>query len=181
MRPSPAGRLRKCNQILGQVESWPGPATPNGGDIADFAAVRRSAPVFIDRNAPATMTHQLSLVTVFVGKHDEAIAFYTQALHFELREDTGPSPQGRWVVVGPKGGAGLLLAEANSAEESALVGRQAGERVFLILESQDFQADYAHLQACGVRFIDAPRTEPYGTVVVFQDLYGNRWDLIQRT
>lgn len=124
----------------------------------------------------------LGLVTVLVHDHDEAIDFFTRCLRFDLREDSGPSALGHWVVVGPKdsASAGLLLAEAASEEEKALVGRQAGERVFLILNSSDFQDDFAHLQASGVRFAEAPRDEPYGTVAIFLDLCGNRWDLIQR-
>lgn len=131
------------------------------------------------------MSHHIGLVTFLVHDHDDAIDFFTRCLRFDLREDSGPSPNGRWVVVGPKGatgtaGAGLLLAQATTEDERALVGRQAAGRVFLILNSSDFQADFEHLQAHGVRFAEAPRDEPYGTVAIFLDLYGNRWDLIQR-
>ncbi|HET6233198.1 MAG TPA: VOC family protein, partial [Longimicrobiaceae bacterium] len=111
---------------------------------------------------------------------DEAIAFYVDALGFELAED---APQGggkRWVVVRPRGSlGGLLLARAADEVQASYVGRQAGGRVFLFLETDDSHGDRARMQAAGVRFVEAPRREPYGTVAVFEDLYGNRWDLIQ--
>ena len=123
---------------------------------------------------------QLGHVTYLVRDYDEAIAYFTQALRFRLAED---SPQGggkRWVVVmPPDGGTGLLLAQATTQAQQAAVGRQAGDRVFLFLYTVDFRRDHAHMQAHGVVFAEEPRTEPYGTVAVFTDLYGNRWDLLQ--
>ena len=123
----------------------------------------------------------LALVTFLVHDYDEAIAFFTQALRFRLVEDTPLGDGKRWVVVAPAqgGGASLLLAQAADAEQEAAVGRQAGGRVFLFLHTADFAADYAHMVAHGVQFLEQPRHEPYGTVAVFADLYGNKWDLLQ--
>jgi catechol 2,3-dioxygenase-like lactoylglutathione lyase family enzyme len=120
------------------------------------------------------------LTALLVRDYDEAIAFYVGALGFELAED---APQGggkRWVVVRPRGSqGGLLLARAADEVQASYVGRQAGGRVFLFLETDDFHGDHARMQAAGVRFVEAPRREPYGTVAVYEDLYGNRWDLLQ--
>ncbi|MDA0242420.1 MAG: VOC family protein [Chloroflexi bacterium] len=123
----------------------------------------------------------LALVTFLVHDYDEAIAFFTQALRFRLVEDTPLGDGKRWVVVAPAqgGGASLLLAQAADAEQEAAVGRQAGGRVFLFLHRADFAADHAHMVAHGVQFLEQPRHEPYGTVAVFADLYGNKWDLLQ--
>jgi len=127
------------------------------------------------------MAQQLSLVTVLVDDYDEAIAFYVGKLGFTLREDTPLTPDKRWVVVGPHDqGAGLLLAKAASGRQIAAVGNQTGGRVFLFLETDDFKRDHAALVDRGVHFLEAPREEAYGTVAVFEDLYGNRWDLIGR-
>lgn len=123
----------------------------------------------------------LALATLLVRDYDEAIAFFTQALRFALVEDTPLGYGKRWVVVAPAkgGGASLLLAQAADAEQEAAVGRQAGGRVFLFMHTADFAADYAHMVAHGVQFLEQPRHEPYGTVAVFADLYGNKWDLLQ--
>lgn len=123
----------------------------------------------------------LGAVTFLVHDYDEAIAFFTQALRFDLLED---SPQGegkRWVTVAPRGSNGtrLLLARAVDDTQAAQVGHQGGGRVFLFLETDDFAADHAHMRAHGVHFREEPRHEPYGSVAVFDDLYGNGWDLIQ--
>lgn len=123
----------------------------------------------------------LGAVTFLVRDYDEAITFFVEALNFDLIED---SPQGdgkRWVTVAPRGSSGtrLLLARAVTDEQRAHVGHQGGGRVFLFLQTEDFVADHARMRAHGVRFREEPRHEPYGTVVVFEDLYGNRWDLIQ--
>lgn len=126
------------------------------------------------------MPTQLSRVALVVRDYDEAIAWYRDKLGFRLLEDT---PQGhkRWVVVTPPGGnAALLLARAANPEQAAFIGNQAGGRVWLFLESDDFQADYQRMLAAGVHFCETPRHEDYGWVVVFEDLYGNRWDLLQR-
>ncbi|MFI0896839.1 VOC family protein [Streptomyces sp. NPDC020983] len=126
------------------------------------------------------MAH-LGLVAVVVHDYDEAIAYYTRALGFELREDTPRGDGSRWVVVAPPGAreTGLLLARASTPEQSARVGDQTGGRVGLFLTTDDFDGAYERMVAEGVVFEEEPRYEPYGAVVVFRDLYGNRWDLIQ--
>jgi catechol 2,3-dioxygenase-like lactoylglutathione lyase family enzyme len=122
------------------------------------------------------------MVTLVVADYNEAIAFYVNALGFELVEDT---PQGdkRWVVVRPSGGEGasLLLARAVDERQRSRVGDQTGGRVALFLETDDFWGDFERMRAAGVTFLEEPRSEPYGNVVVFEDLYGNRWDLIAKT
>lgn len=120
----------------------------------------------------------LGLVTLVVRDYDEAIRFYVDALGFTLVEDT---PQGdkRWVVVASASGASLLLAQASDDAQLARVGDQTGGRVGFFLTTDDFDADYARMSAYGVRFLETPRDEVYGRVVVFEDLYGNRWDLLQ--
>lgn len=129
----------------------------------------------------AAVTTSIALVALLVRDYDEAIAFFTGALRFHLVEDKAMGEGKRWVVVTPRGsqGAGLLLAQAGSAEQVGHVGNQAGGRVFLFLHTRDFWGDYHHMQLCGVRFTEAPREEAYGRVVVFLDLYGNKWDLVQ--
>jgi catechol 2,3-dioxygenase-like lactoylglutathione lyase family enzyme len=125
----------------------------------------------------------IALVTLMVRDYDEALAFYVDALGFELGEDT-PRPDGtRWVVVRPHGaaGTGLLLARAKNDAERDRVGAQTGGRVGLFLHTEDFQRDYTRMCAAGVTFLESPRHEAYGSVVVFEDLYGNRWDLLQPT
>lgn len=129
------------------------------------------------------MNQSLAHVALVVRDYDEAIAFFTTALRFRLVEDTPLGDGKRWVVVAPSasgGGASLLLARAATPEQARRIGDQAGGRVFLFLHTDDFADSYRHMQAHGVRFAEAPREEPYGRVVVFLDLYGNKWDLIQR-
>jgi catechol 2,3-dioxygenase-like lactoylglutathione lyase family enzyme len=122
------------------------------------------------------------LVALVVRDYDEAIAWFVGKLAFELAEDTELGPLKRWVVVRPStGGAGLLLARADGETQAATIGRQAGGRVFLFLETDDFARDYAAYRAAGVRFLETPRAEAYGMVAVFEDLYGNRWDLIEHS
>ncbi|AMW08501.1 extradiol dioxygenase [Streptomyces qaidamensis] len=125
---------------------------------------------------------RIALVTLVVDDYDEAIRFYTDALGFRLVEDA-PRPDGsRWVVVEPgvRGtGTGLLLARAEGDVQAARVGDQTGGRVGFFLHTDDFARDHARMAAAGVTFLEDPRREPYGTVAVFQDLYGNRWDLLQ--
>ncbi|MFG2821409.1 VOC family protein [Kitasatospora sp. NPDC048365] len=126
------------------------------------------------------MAH-ISLTALLVADYDEAIAFYVDAVGFELREDT-PRPDGsRWVVVAPRGSteSGLLLARPSKPEQRARIGDQTGGRVGHFLTTGDFAADHARMLAAGVRFLEEPRHEPYGSVAVFEDLYGNRWDLLQ--
>jgi catechol 2,3-dioxygenase-like lactoylglutathione lyase family enzyme len=127
------------------------------------------------------MNQHLSLVSLLVADYDEAISFFTRALNFELCEDTPLGGAKRWVVVRPRGGAGcgLLLARADGPAQVARIGDQAAARVFLFLETDDFERDHARMSATGVKFVEPPRHEAYGTVAVFEDLYGNRWDLIQ--
>ncbi|MDX3239872.1 VOC family protein [Streptomyces sp. ME03-5709C] len=125
---------------------------------------------------------RIALVTLVVPDYDEAIAFYTGALGFELVEDAPRPGGGRWVVVAPPGGAGgsgLLLARAENDAQLARIGDQTGGRVGFFLHSEDFAADHARMRAAGVVFLEEPRHEAYGSVVVFQDPYGNRWDLLQ--
>jgi catechol 2,3-dioxygenase-like lactoylglutathione lyase family enzyme len=122
---------------------------------------------------------RLALVAVVVRDHDEAIAWYCDRLGFRLVVDVAEGDK-RWVEVAPPGGgAHLLLARAATAAQAARVGDQTGGRVFLFLRTDDFARDHAAFAARGVRFCETPRREPYGTVAVFEDLYGNRWDLIE--
>ncbi len=137
------------------------------------------------------MRHSLAHVAIVVRDYDEAIAFYTGVLGFRLVEDTPREPGKRWVVVAPRDrrvagspgapGTSLLLARAATPEQARFVGNQSGGRVFLFLHTDDFARDHARLQAAGVRFVREPSREDYGTVAVFEDLYGNRWDLIAPT
>ncbi|MFF1450421.1 VOC family protein [Streptomyces sp. NPDC058274] len=125
---------------------------------------------------------RIALVTLVVADYDEAIRFYTEALGFRLVEDA-PRPDGsRWVVVEPGSegqGAGLLLARAKDEAQRASVGDQTGGRVGFFLHTDDFARDHARMSAAGVTFLEEPRHESYGSVAVFQDLYGNRWDLLE--
>ncbi|MBS0297437.1 MAG: VOC family protein [Proteobacteria bacterium] len=126
------------------------------------------------------MRRKLALVAILVRDYDEALGFYVGTLGFDLVEDTPISGAKRWVVVraGP-GGADILLARATDEAQTAAVGRQGGGRVWLFLHTDDLDRDHARLSGLGVRFADGPRREPYGKVAVFEDLYGNRWDLIE--
>lgn len=123
----------------------------------------------------------IALITLVVDDYDKAIAFYTGPLGFELVEDTDRGDGSRWVVVRPPGstGTGLLLGRAKDAAQRASVGAQTGGRVGFFLYTEDFARDHARMRAAGVRFVREPRDEPYGTVAVFEDLYGNLWDLLQ--
>ncbi len=125
----------------------------------------------------------LGLVAIVVNDYDAAISFFVDALGFELAEDapalTNDGRPKRWVVVRPPGGAtGLLLARADGEDQAAVAGKQAAGRVGFFLQVEDFGAAYARMRAAGVRFLGAPRTEPYGQVAVFLDIAGNKWDLI---
>lgn len=124
---------------------------------------------------------QLALVTFLVRDYDEAIAFFCGQLGFALIEDTVLSEDKRWVRVAPKGAAGatLLLAKAATPKQDAAIGRQTGGRVGFFLNTDDFDATYGLFLKNNVRFQEAPRMEPYGKVAVFEDLYGNLWDLIE--
>lgn len=122
---------------------------------------------------------RLSLVALLVSDYDEAINWFTRALGFRLAKDEDQGGGKRWVVIEDQAGRGLLLARAKKAEELAAVGNQHGGRVGFFLEVEDFDAALERLTAAGTRFDEQPRLEPYGKVVVFRDLYGNRWDLIE--
>ena len=127
------------------------------------------------------MRQSIGALCLVVRDYDEAIAFYTQALGFDLIEDSDRGDGKRWVLVAPRGGSGtrLLLAKATTPEQVARIGDQTGGRVFLFLDTDDFERDHAAMTARGVKFREAPRYEDYGTVAVFEDLYGNGWDLLQ--
>lgn len=127
------------------------------------------------------MRRELGLITLVVRDYDEAIGFYVGKLDFVLREDRRLSATKRWVVVAPKReGTGLLLAQAADERQTGAIGDQSGGRVFLFLETDDFARDHALYAERGVRFLEAPRHEIYGTVAIFEDIHGNRWDLIER-
>jgi len=123
---------------------------------------------------------RIGAVSLLVREYDEAIDWFTRALGFTLIEDTPLPGTKRWVVVAPPGGEmRLLLARAATPEQEARIGDQAAGRVFLFLYTDDFSRDHARMRSLGVRFVEEPRSEAYGTVAVFEDLYGNRWDLIE--
>jgi len=127
------------------------------------------------------MQQQLALISLVVKDYDEAIAFYTQQLHFLLVEDTVMSATKRWVVVAPPGsnGCNVLLAKAATEEQATRIGNQTGGRVFLFLHTDNFERDYNNLLANNITIVRPPQQEPYGTVAVFADIYGNLWDLIE--
>jgi catechol 2,3-dioxygenase-like lactoylglutathione lyase family enzyme len=121
-------------------------------------------------------------IALVVRDYDEAIAFYTKKLKFTLIEDTSqPEQDKRWVVVSPPGSIGttVLLARASTPEQESFIGNQTGGRVFLFLNSDDFWRDYNDMVAQGITFVREPKQEPYGMVAVFEDLYGNFWDLLE--
>lgn len=128
------------------------------------------------------MQQSIIHIALLVRDYDEAIAFYVDTLGFTLVEDTYiPAQDKRWVLVAPPGSHGtmLLLARASAPEQQDCIGNQAGGRVFLFLQTDDFARDHARLEAAGVRFVRPPSEQPYGWVAVFEDLYGNRWDLLE--
>jgi len=128
------------------------------------------------------MKQRIAHIALVVADYDEAIAFYTQKLHFDLIEDTVLNDTKRWVLVAPKGATGfsLLLAKAANKEQSEKVGNQTGGRVFLFLNTDNFERDYQNLLDNQVEIIREPIWESYGKVAVFADVYGNLWDLIER-
>ena len=123
----------------------------------------------------------IGYIALVVRDYDEALAFYTEKLNFKLIEDTQLTKDKRWVLIAPPGsrGTNLLLARAATAEQETRVGNQTGGRVFLFLHTDDFWRDYEEMMARKVKFVRPPSEEPYGTVAVFEDLYGNLWDLLQ--
>lgn len=143
-----------------------------GIDLASVGAIRYRA-----------VMNQLAHVALLVRDYDEAIAFYVKKLGFILQEDTPMNAGKRWVVIRPPGSAAgatsILLARASNEEQARSIGNQAGGRVFLFLATDDFARDYAAMQSAGVHFVRPPSHEKYGTVAVWEDLYGNRWDLVQ--
>lgn len=127
------------------------------------------------------MKQTIRHLALVVRDYDEAIAFYCGTLGFTLVQDTyQPEQDKRWVVVAPPGSTGtsLVLARATTSDQAAAIGRQTGGRVFLFLETDDFWRDFTRMTAEGVRFVRPPKDAPYGTVAVFEDLYGNLWDLV---
>ena len=127
------------------------------------------------------MSRSVSAISLLVPDYDAGIAFYVGKLGFTLVEDTPLDDGKRWVLVSPDDGAqtSLLLARAADSAQQAAIGNQTGGRVFLFLRTEDFDADYERFTAAGVRFLEAPRDEAYGKVAVFEDPFGNKWDLIQ--
>ncbi len=127
------------------------------------------------------MTQKIGYVTLLVREYDEAIDFYTRKLGFLVKEDTRIDEHKRWVLVTPPSNEGthLLLARAATAAQQELIGNQTGGRVFLFLHTDDFWRDYENMRSKGVHFLEEPRDEKYGRVVVFEDLYGNKWDLLE--
>ena len=127
------------------------------------------------------MQQYLAGISLVVNDYDEAIDFYTRKLSFTLLEDTRMSDTKRWVVIAPPGSTGctLLLSKAANDAQKAVLGNQTGGRVFLFLHTDNFDRDYNQMQEAGIEFIESPRQEAYGKVVVFVDLYGNLWDLIE--
>ena len=132
------------------------------------------------------MKQSISHIALVVRDYDEAIEFYTQKLNFELVEDTNLGDGKRWVLISPPNSnetnpsrTNLLLAKATTPEQMSAIGNQTGGRVFLFLHTNDFWRDYNLMLSKGVTFNEEPRVEPYGTVVVFEDLYGTKWDLLQ--
>ncbi|MEH6395430.1 VOC family protein [Pseudoalteromonas sp.] len=129
----------------------------------------------------SNIKQHIGSIALVVESYDDAIAFYTQKLGFDLIEDTDLGNGKRWVLISPpnSNGTNLLLAQASTPQQLDSVGNQTGGRVFLFLHSNDFWRDYKMMQKNGIRFNEQPREETYGTVVVFEDLYGNKWDLLQ--
>ncbi|MBI5727051.1 MAG: VOC family protein [Ignavibacteriales bacterium] len=128
------------------------------------------------------MQQKIGSFTIVVKDYDEAIEFYTKKLSFKLLEDTDMGGGKRWVIVAPQGpdGCTILLAKATTTEQMNAIGNQTGGRVFIFLYTDDFWRDYEKMQKNGIEFTEKPREEDFGTVVVFKDLYGNKWDFIAR-
>jgi catechol 2,3-dioxygenase-like lactoylglutathione lyase family enzyme len=127
------------------------------------------------------MKQKIAHFALVVEDYDEAIKFYTEKLHFDLIEDSPLSDTKRWVLVAPKGSkeTSILLAKAVNDEQKSRVGNQTGGRIFLFLYTDDFWRDYKNMQAEGIKFVRPPLEEIYGIVAVFEDLYGNLWDLLE--
>jgi catechol 2,3-dioxygenase-like lactoylglutathione lyase family enzyme len=148
-----------------------------GGAVAAHAILQGTFP-----SSGSAMRQSIVHVALLVDDYDRALDFYLNTLRFELIEDTfQPAQNKRWVVIAPPGSSGttLLLAKASTDEQQKWIGNQAGGRVFLFLNTDDFWRDYHDMVAAGVRFVRPPTEADYGMVAVFEDLYGNRWDLLQ--
>ncbi len=158
-----------------------GSGLPPGHVWPPLRRVWSTTAAYMDRLGP--MNQSIIHVALVVRDYDEAIEFYCQKLHFTLVEDSyQPDQDKRWVVVAPPSstGAQLLLARASTPAQEAFIGNQTGGRVFLFLNTDDFWRDYDDMRASGIKFVREPKDAPYGTVAVFEDLYGNLWDLIER-
>ena len=127
------------------------------------------------------MQHNISNLAIIVNDYDEAIEFYTKKLNFELKANIANDDGHRWVQLAPSNATGcnLIFNQAATDEDRLVIGKQAGSQVLAILETDDFWRDYETMQNNGVEFTESPREEEYGTVVIFKDLYGNKWDLIE--
>jgi catechol 2,3-dioxygenase-like lactoylglutathione lyase family enzyme len=154
--------------------------------VEDLMQMRRNCEILIARDRPASamswaMTQFISAVTLVVPDYDEALAFYVGRLGFDLIADEPLSPAKRWVLVAPPGSreTRLLLARADQPSEIHAIGNQTGGRVFLFLTTNNFARDHQRMVEQGVVFLESPRQEPYDTVAVFRDPFGNRWDLIE--
>jgi catechol 2,3-dioxygenase-like lactoylglutathione lyase family enzyme len=148
-----------------------------GSGLAD-ACVKK---IVVQESYLYPMKQHIAHLALLVRDYDEAIAFYTGKLNFDVIEDTQLTPTKRWVLVGPKGSSEtrLLLAKADSPTQEQAIGHQSGGRVFLFLYTDDLWRDYRRMQENGVQFVRSPVEQPYGIVAVFEDLYGNQWDLLQ--
>jgi catechol 2,3-dioxygenase-like lactoylglutathione lyase family enzyme len=153
---------------------------PTTGGLVS-AGSRVQAGSLVDTDGSEIMKQHIAAVSLVVPGYDEALDFYVGTLGFDLIEDTRLSVTKRWVLVAPKGATEtrLLLAEAANDEQRAAIGRQTGGRVFLFLQTDHFHRDYEAFRSRGVRFLEPPRTEAYGTVAVFVDPFGNKWDLVE--
>lgn len=174
------GRMQRIG--MGWQEPIERPPSPAAGILSSIGWLRDARPCAERIHiASKGMVSRIGSLTYLVRDYDEAIAWFTQALGFTLLEDTPLGGGKRWVRVAPPGGAGtaLLLARAATPAQVETIGRQGGGRVFLFLETDDFARDHRGMRARGVRFLEEPRRESYGTVAVFEDLHGNRWDLIE--
>lgn len=150
--------------------------------LTSSTVTTRRQPLLVESGNTYRMQQSIAHVALVVLDYDEALAFYVGKLGFRVAEDTfQPEQNKRWVVIAPPGSTGtsLLLARASAPEQQPYVGNQAGGRVFLFLQTDDFWRDYHRMLAAGVRFVRPPAEAAYGTVAVFEDLYGNRWDLLQ--
>ncbi len=127
------------------------------------------------------MKQKIGYISLIVPNYDEARDYYTETLNFDLLEDTDMGDGKRWLLIAPKGSTGtaIVLAEAKTNKEKRIVGNQGAGRVWLFLHTDDFYRDYDNYRNGGVQFLEEPRTEPYGTVAVFIDTFGNKWDLLQ--